>query len=187
MSISAGTRLGPYEILVAIGAGGMGEVYKAKDTRLDRIVAVKTLLPHIAAAPDLRECFEREARTISQLIHVNICTLFDVGEQDQTAFLVMEYFEGETLAARIAKGPIPVEQALPWAIQIASPLNAAHRQGILHRDLKPGNVMLRFWKARFVEDQNPRPLRSSQQRLRGSIEHWGAAYRISAKCTVSSI
>ena len=113
MSISAGTRLGPYEILVAIGAGGMGEVYKAKDTRLDRIVAVKTLLPHIAAAPDLRECFEREARTISQLIHVNICTLFDVGEQDQTAFLVMEYFEGETLAARLAKGPIPVEQVLP--------------------------------------------------------------------------
>ena len=142
MSISAGTRLGPYEILDAIGAGGMGEVYKAKDTRLDRIVAVKTLLPHIAAAPDLRERFEREARAISQLSHVNICTLFDVGEQDQTAFLVMEYLEGETLAARIAKGPIPVEQALPWAIQIASALNAAHRQGILHRDLKPGNVML---------------------------------------------
>jgi len=153
MSLTAGTRLGPYEILGAIGAGGMGEVYKAKDTRLDRIVAVKTLPPHIAAAPDLRERFEREARAISQLSHANICTLFDVGDAvvslqppatspESVRFLVMEYLEGETLAARIAKGPIPVEQALPWAIQIASALNAAHRQGILHRDLKPGNVML---------------------------------------------
>src|ERR1700758_216933 len=113
MPILPGRRLGPYEILSGIGAGGMGEVYKAKDTRLDRIVAVKTLPPHIAAAPELRERFEREARAISQLSHGNICTLFDVGEQDQTSFLVMEYLEGETLAARIAKGPIPVEQALP--------------------------------------------------------------------------
>ncbi len=120
----------------------MGEVYRAKDTRLDRIVAIKTLPPHIAAAPELRERFEREARAISQLSHANICTLFDVGEQDETAFLVIEYLEGETLAARIAKGPIPIDEALPWAIQIASALNAAHRQGILHRDLKPGNVML---------------------------------------------
>jgi serine/threonine-protein kinase len=156
MSLSSGTRLGPYEILGAIGAGGMGEVYKAKDTRLDRIVAVKTLPPHIAAAPDLRERFEREARAISQLSHANICTLYDVGEEvtspqppatshqppETIRFLVLEYLEGETLAARIAKGPIPVEQALPWAIQMASALNAAHRQGILHRDLKPGNVML---------------------------------------------
>ncbi len=142
MSLPPGTRLGPYEILGPIGAGGMGEVYKAKDTRLDRIVAVKTITAQVAAAPDLRERFEREARAVSQLSHANICTLFDVGEQDQTAFLVMEHLEGETLAARIAKGPVPVEQALPWAMQIAAALNAAHRQGILHRDLKPGNVMV---------------------------------------------
>ncbi len=115
---------------------------RATDTRLDRVVAVKTLPSHIAAAPELRERFEREARAISQLSHGNICTLFDVGEQDQTAFLVMEYLEGETLAARIAKGPIAVDEALPWAIQIASALHTAHRQGILHRDLKPGNVMI---------------------------------------------
>src|SRR5258706_6365275 len=133
MSLSAGTRLGPYEIQSAIGAGGMGEVYKAKDTRLDRIVAVKTLPPHIAAAPELRERFEREARAISQLSHVNICTLYDVGEEltspqspatspqppETIRFLVLEYLEGETLAARIAKRPISVQHALPWAIHIA--------------------------------------------------------------------
>src|SRR5258707_2756478 len=142
MSLSTGARLGPYEILAPLGAGGMGEVYKARDTRLDRIVAVKVLPAQVAAAPEFRERFEREARAISQLNHVNICRLFDVGEQDGAAFLVMELLEGETLAARIAKGPIPVDQALKWAIQIAGALHAAHRQGILHRDLKPGNVML---------------------------------------------
>src|SRR5262245_52037361 len=119
MALSPSTRLGPYEIVTPVGTGGMGEVYKAKDTRLDRIVAIKTLPSQIAAAPELRDRFEREARVISQLSHANICTLFDVGEHDHTAFLVMEYLEGETLAARIAKGPIPVEQALPWAMQIA--------------------------------------------------------------------
>ena len=142
MTLSAGSRLGPYEILSPIGAGGMGEVYKARDTRLDRIVAVKTLPAQLGAAPELRERFEREARAISQLNHPNICTLFDVGEHDGASFLVMEHPEGETLAARIQKGPIPIEQALKWAIQIAGALHAAHRQGILHRDLKPGNVMV---------------------------------------------
>jgi eukaryotic-like serine/threonine-protein kinase len=142
LTLSQGSRLGPYEIVDAVGAGGMGEVYKARDTRLQRVVAIKVLASPIAAAPELRERFEREARSISQLSHPNICTLFDVGEQDGTAFLVMEYLEGETLAARIARGPIPVEQVLPFAIQIAAALDAAHRQGILHRDLKPGNVMV---------------------------------------------
>ncbi len=137
-----GTKLGPYEILAKLGAGGMGEVYKARDTRLDRMVAVKTLPLHIAAAPGFRERFEREARAISQLSHSNICPLFDVGEQGGTNFLVMEHLEGETLGDRIAKGPVPIPQALTWAMQIASALNAAHRQGILHRDLKPGNVMV---------------------------------------------
>ncbi len=137
-----GTKLGPYEILAKLGAGGMGEVYKARDTRLDRTVAVKTLPLHIAAAPGFRERFEREARAISQLSHANICPMFDVGEQGGTNFLVMEHLEGETLGDRIAKGPVPIPQALTWAMQIASALNAAHRQGILHRDLKPGNVMV---------------------------------------------
>ena len=123
MAVAQGSQLGPFEILNPIGAGGMGEVYKARDTRLDRLVAIKILPPQVAAAPELRDRFEREGRAISQLNHQNICTLFDVGEHDQTAFLVMEYLEGETLAARIAKGPIPVEEALPWAIQIADALN----------------------------------------------------------------
>ena len=109
----------------------MGEVYKARDTRLDRIVAVKALPAQVAAAPEFRERFEREARAISQLNHPNICTLFDVGEQDGAAFLVMEHLEGETLAARMAKGPVPVDQALKWAIQIDGALNAAHR--LLHQ------------------------------------------------------
>jgi hypothetical protein len=141
-SALVGTKLGSYEILGKLGAGGMGEVYKARDTRLDRAVAIKTLPPVIAASPEFRERFEREARAISQLSHANICTLFDVGEQGGTSFLVMEHLEGETLADRIAKGPIPIAQALTWAMQIASALNAAHRQGILHRDLKPGNIMV---------------------------------------------
>jgi eukaryotic-like serine/threonine-protein kinase len=137
-----GTKLGPYEILSKLGAGGMGEVFKARDTRLDRTVAIKTLPPVIATSAEFRERFEREARVVSQLNHANICTLFDVGEQGDTSFLVMEHLEGETLAERLAKGPVPIAQALSWAMQIAAALNAAHRQGILHRDLKPGNIMV---------------------------------------------
>ena len=117
-------------------------MYKARDTRLDRTVAVKTLPPQVAASPEFRERFERKARAISQLSHANICTLFDVGEQGGTSFLVMEHLEGETLADRIAKGPVPIAQAVTWGMQIAGALNAAHRQGILHRDLKPGNIMV---------------------------------------------
>jgi Tol biopolymer transport system component len=143
MSISAGTRLGPYEIVSALGAGGMGEVYKARDTRLDRIVAIKVLPASTAHDPDSRARFEREAKTISQLKHPHICTLYDVGtDAPAPAYLVMEYLEGETLTARIKKGPLPIEQALAYAIQIADALDKAHRQGIVHRDLKPGNIML---------------------------------------------
>lgn len=137
-----GRRLGPYEIVDRLGAGGMGEVFKARDTRLDRTVAVKTVPPLLAGVTDWRERFEREGRAISQLSHPHICTLFDVGEQDGLAFLVMEHLEGETLADRLARGPVPLQQALTWAIQIASALHAAHRHGILHRDLKPGNIMV---------------------------------------------
>src|SRR6202140_1223245 len=110
MPILSGRRLGPYEILSAIGAGGMGEVYRARDTRLDRIVAIKVLPPHLADRPELRERFEREARTIASLNHPHICTLFDIGKQDGIDYLVMEYLEGETLAQRLAKGPLPLDQ-----------------------------------------------------------------------------
>jgi Tol biopolymer transport system component/predicted Ser/Thr protein kinase len=142
MPLNPGSRLGPYEILSALGAGGMGEVYKAKDTRLDRIVAVKVLPSHLSSLPELRQRFEREARAISSLSHAHICALYDVGHQDGVDFLVMEYLEGETLAERLAKGPLPVEQILRNGIEIAEALEKAHRQGIIHRDLKPGNIML---------------------------------------------
>src|ERR1700719_3397261 len=142
MAILPGLRLGPYEILSAIGAGGMGEVYRAKDTRLNRIVAIKVLPAHLADSPELRERFEREARTIASLNHPHICTLFDIGQQDGTDFLVMEYLEGETLAERLKKGPLPLAQVLQYAIEISDALDKAHRKGITHRDLKPGNIML---------------------------------------------
>ena len=142
MAIPQGTRLGPYEVLDPLGAGGMGEVYKARDTRLERTVAIKVLPSHLSASPEVRQRFEREARTISQLSHPHICALYDVGNQDGVEYLVMEYLEGETLAARLSKGPLPVEQTLRCGIEIADAMDKAHRQGVVHRDLKPGNVML---------------------------------------------
>jgi serine/threonine protein kinase len=142
MAISPGKRLGPYEILSPIGAGGMGEVYKARDTRLDRIVAIKVLPTHLADRSEFRERFEREAKTIASLNHPHICTLYDTGHQDDVDFLVMEYIEGETLAQRLVKGPLPIQQVLQYAIEIADALDKAHRKGITHRDLKPGNIML---------------------------------------------
>ncbi len=142
MPISPGARLGSYEVLSPLGAGGMGEVYKARDTRLDRTVAIKVLPSHLADKPQLRERFEREARAVSSLNHPHICTLYDIGQQDGTHYLVMEYLEGETLAQRLDKGPLPLDQVLRYAIEIADALDKAHRQGVTHRDLKPGNIML---------------------------------------------
>lgn len=141
--LETGTRLGPYEIVSPLGAGGMGEVYRARDTRLDRTVAIKVLPRAFASNANLKQRFEREARTISQLSHPNICTLHDFGQDEGVDYLVMEYLEGETLADRLSKGPLPVEKAIRHAIEIADALDKAHRQGIVHRDLKPGNVMLR--------------------------------------------
>src|SRR5712664_833945 len=120
----------------------MGEVYRARDTRLDRIVAIKVLPTHLADRSELRERFEREARTIASLNHPHICTLFDIGHQDGIDFLVMEYLEGETLAQRLLKGSLPLEQVLQYAIEISDALDKAHRKGVTHRDLKPGNIML---------------------------------------------
>jgi eukaryotic-like serine/threonine-protein kinase len=142
VTFSAGTRLGPYELVEPVGAGGMGEVYRAKDTRLDRTVAVKVLPAHLSTSAESRQRFEREAKTISQLSHPHICALYDVGHQDGVEFLVMEYLEGETLSDRLLKGPLAFDQVLRYGIEIADALDKAHRQGIVHRDLKPGNVMI---------------------------------------------
>jgi Tol biopolymer transport system component len=142
VTVSAGTRLGPYEILAPLGAGGMGEVYRAKDTRLDRTVAVKVLPQHLSSSAEVRQRFEREAKAIAALSHPHICALYDVGREGETEYLVMELLEGETLATRLLKGALPTDQTLSYGIQIADALDKAHRQGIVHRDLKPGNVML---------------------------------------------
>jgi len=140
--LSAGTKFGPYEIQSPLGAGGMGEVYRARDTRLNRTVAIKVLPVHLADRPELRERLEREARSIASLNHPHICTLYDIGREGGTDYLVMEYLEGETLASRLAKGPLPLEQVLQYTIEIADALDKAHRKGVTHRDLKPGNIML---------------------------------------------
>src|SRR2546426_1176802 len=142
MPLGAGTRLGPYEILSPCGAGGMGEVYRARDTRLDRTVAIKIIPAHLSDNADLRQRFEREARVVSSLNHPHICTLHDIGHVDGVDFLVMEYLEGETLADRLLKGPLPPEQFPRTAVEIADALDRAHKQGVIHRDLKPGNIML---------------------------------------------
>ncbi len=142
MTLRPGKRLGPYEILAPLGAGGMGEVYRARDTRLERDVAIKVLPAHLASNSQLKQRFEREARTVSSLNHPHICTLYDIGREDTTDYLVMECLEGETLAARLEKGPLPAEQVLRYGIEIADALDKAHRRGVVHRDLKPGNVML---------------------------------------------
>jgi eukaryotic-like serine/threonine-protein kinase len=142
MDLATGTKLGPYEIQSPLGAGGMGEVYRARDTRLGRDVAIKILPAQFSADPVRKQRFEREAKTISSLNHPHICTLHDVGHQDGMDFLVMECVEGETLAKRLEKGPLPLEQVLKFGSQIADALDKAHRSGIVHRDLKPGNIML---------------------------------------------
>src|SRR6202048_1387936 len=142
MAILPGRRLGPYEILSSIGAGGMGEVYRARDTRLDRIVAIKVLPTHLADRSELRERFEGEAPYLASLNHPHICVLHDIGQQGGIDYLVMEYLEGETLAQRLQKGALPLEQVLQFAIEIADALDKAHRKGVTHRDLKPGNIML---------------------------------------------
>ncbi|SPF37242.1 Serine/threonine protein kinase [Candidatus Sulfotelmatobacter kueseliae] len=151
MALTAGTKLGPYEIQSPLGAGGMGEVYRARDTRLDRSVAIKVLPAHLSSDPDLKLRLEREARAISSLQHPHICVLHDIGHQDGTDYLVMEYLEGETLADRLRKGPLPMEQVVQIGVEITDALDKAHRRGIIHRDLKPGNIMLTKSGAKLMD------------------------------------
>src|SRR5215470_20269571 len=140
-----------YRIIKKIGAGGMGEVYRARDTRLDRAVAVKILAQHLSSTPERRQRFDREARAISSLTHPHICALYDVGRQNGIDYLVMEYIEGESLAHRLGKGPLPLNQALGYATQVADALDKAHRAGIVHRDLKPANIMLTRTGAKLLD------------------------------------
>jgi serine/threonine protein kinase len=149
--LTRGTRLGPYEILALVGAGGMGEVYRARDTRLGRDVAIKILSTHLSFDPDLKRRFEREARAVCLLTHPNICCLYDIGSQDGIDFIVMEYLEGETLADRLTAGLLPLQQALKIGVEIADALDKAHREGIVHRDLKPGNIMLTKSGAKLMD------------------------------------
>jgi eukaryotic-like serine/threonine-protein kinase len=151
MALTSGTKLGPYEIQSPLGAGGMGEVYRARDARLDRTVAIKILSSHLSDNPEARQRFDREARAISSLNHPNICTLHDIGHQDGIDFLVMEFLEGETLAERLRKGPLPTEQVLRYGIEICEGLERAHKSGVIHRDLKPGNVILTKTGAKLMD------------------------------------
>src|ERR1700704_4974606 len=162
MALTSGTMLGPYEIESALGAGGQGEVYRARDTRLDRTVAIKILPSHLCSNPEAEQRFDREARTISSLSHPNICHLYDVGSQDGTSYLVMEYLEGETLADRLRKGPLPLEQVLKCGIELCEGLEKAHRSGVIHRDLKPGNIMLTKSGAKLMDFGLAKPVTATR-------------------------
>ena len=158
MAVTAGTKLGPYEIQSLLGAGGMGEVYRARDTRLDRAVAVKVLASHLSSSPELKQRMEREARAISSLNHPHICQLYDIGSHNGTDFLVMEFLEGETLAEKLRKGGLPLPEVFRIAIDVAEALAVAHRGGIVHRDLKPGNIMLTAGGAKLMDFGLAKPL-----------------------------
>jgi serine/threonine protein kinase len=168
MALTSGTKLGPYTIQSPLGAGGMGEVYRARDTRLERTVAIKILPAHLSDNPVAKQRFEREARVISSLNHPNICTLHDVGHQEGIDYLVMEFLEGETLADRLTKGPLSPEQILKYGIQICEGLETAHKKGVVHRDLKPGNIMLTKSCAKLMDfglAKATSPIASSSGRL----------------------
>ena len=161
MALQPGTTLGPYQIESALGAGGMGEVYRARDTRLERTVAIKVLPEHVASDPDLKERFEREARSVAALNHPNICTLHDIGSQDGIDFLVMEYLEGETLEGRLAGGPLPLSEAVQLTLVILATLDAVHCRGLIHRDLKPANLFLTTHGLKLLDFGLARPVAPS--------------------------
>src|ERR1700722_11908023 len=175
MALTSGTKLGPYEIQSPLGAGGMGEVYRARDTRLDRTVAVKILPTHLSDNPEAKQRFEREARTISSLNHPHLCPPHDVASQDGTSYLVMEYVQGETLEARLQKGPLPLKQALDCGVQICDALEKAHRAGIVDRDLKPGNIMLTASGAKLLDFGLAKPVAAvlAAQSLTGQASNQG--------------
>jgi serine/threonine protein kinase len=168
MALTSGTRLGPYEIESPLGAGGMGEVYRARDTRLDRTIAIKVLNAQLVENSELRARFEREAKVISQLQHPHICVLHDVGNEGPVDYLVMEFLQGESLAERLRKGPLPPEQVLTIAIEIADALEKAHRAGVVHRDLKPGNVMLTKSGAKLLDFGLAKPFGATVASGKGS-------------------
>jgi serine/threonine protein kinase len=186
MAPSAGTKFGPYEIASPLGAGGMGEVYRARDTRLDRTVAIKILPTHLSDNPEFKQRFEREARTISSLNHPHICHLYDIGSQDGTEFLVMEYLDGETMAERLRKGAVPLNELLKVGMEVAEALEIAHRAGIVHRDLKPGNIMLTKAGAKLMDFglAKPTPLGTP---VSGSAPLLSAARTMSGPTPVSPL
>jgi eukaryotic-like serine/threonine-protein kinase len=172
MTLSPGTKLGPYEIVTLLGAGGMGEVYRARDTRLDRTVAIKILSKGFSDDPVRKQRFEREAKIISGMNHPNICTVHDVGSQDGMDYLVMEFLEGESLAQRLEKGPLPTDQILKVGGEIANALDKAHRSGIIHRDLKPGNIMLTKVNAKLLDFGLARPTWQSASQATLTTAAW---------------
>ena len=180
MSLSAGKKLGPYEIVSQLGAGGMGEVYRASDQRLGRDVAIKVLPQHLSADVELKQRFEREARAIAALGHPHICGIYDIGRDSGVEYLVLEYIDGETLAQRIARGPLPTDQILKIGVEIADALEKAHRAGIVHRDLKPGNIMLAKDGAKLLDFGLAKP--SALGAAAGS----GSAPLLSAAVTVAN-
>src|SRR5690349_4865445 len=180
MPLTSGTKLGPYEIQAPLGSGGMGEVYRALDPRLDRTVAIKVLASHLSSSPELKQRMEREARAISSLNDPHICQLYDIGSQDGTDYLVMEFLEGETLAERLRKGALPLNEVLRIGIAVAEALAVAHRHGIVHRDLKPGNIMLTQNGAKLMDFGLAKPLS-----LHGTGTTSGAAPSFTAAATLS--
>jgi serine/threonine protein kinase len=184
MPLASGTKLGPYEIQSPLGAGGMGEVYRARDTRLDRIVAVKILPAHLSSDSEFKQRFEREARTVSSLNHPHICQLFDVGCEGGTDYLVMEFLDGETLAERVRRGPMPLSELLKVGIDVANALAVAHRAGIVHRDLKPGNVMLTKAGAKLMDFGLAKPALAG---VTGSAPLLSAARTMSGPSPVSPL
>jgi eukaryotic-like serine/threonine-protein kinase len=187
MPLASGTKLGPYEIMAPVGAGGMGEVYRAVDTRLDRTVAIKILPAHLSEKPEALERFQREARAISQLSHANICQLYDLGEQNGIHFIVMEFLEGETLGTRLTKGRLPLELVLRYGAEIAEGLDQAHRSGVVHRDLKPGNIMLTRTGAKLLDfglAKTAAPVMSQSSGLSATMTSPHIAHPLTAEGTV---
>jgi eukaryotic-like serine/threonine-protein kinase len=188
MALTAGTKLGPYEIQSPLGAGGMGEVYRALDTRLDRTVAVKILAGHLSSSPELKQRMEREARAISSLNHPHICQLYDIGSQNGTDYLVMEFLQGETLAERLRRGALPLNEVLKIGVDVAEALAVAHRQGIVHRDLKPGNIMLTQGGAKLMDFGLAKPLGPANANVAsGSIPSFTAVATMSGPSPLSPL